>query len=234
ALLLEISREITATLDLDRVLRSVVNLAPRALQFDRGAIALYDKGRCDIRAIAGQDQVDQDDPRLQDLAVRAAWAAGRGEAFYLSDRAAPISDAERTFLTIFGPDLEADSIVSGLYLPLRDEEGVVGILLFEAQAADFASETQRELATILANQTTVALRNAQLYAQVPLVDAFSAIAERKRAFLEIPRRKRLLFALGGAVTLIALTLIQWPLRVSGSDAVFRPSDRTDVRAMVPG
>lgn len=234
ALLLEISREITATLDVDRVLRSVVNLSARALQFDRGAIALYDKGRCDIRAIAGQEQVDPDDPRLQDLAVRAAWAAGRGQSFYLSDRSSPTTDAERTYLTIFGEDLENDGVLSGLYLPLSDEEGVVGILLFEAHAANFASETQRELATILANQTTVALRNAQLYAQVPLVDAFSAIAQRKRAFLEIPRRKRWLFALGAGVALAALTLIRWPLRVSGTDPVFRPSDRTDVRALVPG
>ena len=52
ALLLDISREIGATLDLDRVLRSVVNLASRALTFDRGAVGLLDHGRCDIRALA--------------------------------------------------------------------------------------------------------------------------------------------------------------------------------------
>jgi RND family efflux transporter MFP subunit len=219
---------------MDRVLHSVVNLAGRALPFDRGAIALYDKGHCDIRAVAGQEKVDKDDPQLQDLAVRAAWAAGRGSAFYLSDRSSPTSDAERTFLTIFGTDLETNNVSSGLYLPLTDEEGVVGILLFEAQAPDFATETQRELATILANQTTVALRNAQLYAQVPLVDAFSAIAEKKRAFFEIPRRKRLLYGVGAAVTLLALTLIRWPLRVSGTDPTFRAFGRADVRALVPG
>ncbi len=234
ALLLEISREITATLDLDRVLRSVVNLATRALQFDRGAVALYDKGRCDIRAIAGQEQVDAKDPQLQDVAVRAAWAAGRGEPFYLSDRSAPTTDAERTFLTIFGPDLETDKVASGLYLPLTDEEGVVGILLFEAQTPDFATDTQRELATILANQTTVAVRNAQLYAQVPMVDAFSAIAQKKRALLAIPRRKRLLYTGAATVALIGLTVVQWPFRVSGTNPVFRPLDRTDVRTLVPG
>ena len=47
AVLLDISREITATLDLDRVLQSVVNLASRALPFDRAAVALYEKGHCD-------------------------------------------------------------------------------------------------------------------------------------------------------------------------------------------
>ncbi|HEX2451033.1 MAG TPA: GAF domain-containing protein [Gemmatimonadales bacterium] len=234
ALLLEISREITATLDLDRVLRSVVNLAARALPFDRGAVALYQDGRCEVRAVAGQEQVDPKDPRLQDLAVRAAWAAGRGEPFYLSDRTAPTSDAERTFLTIFGADLESDEVTSGLYLPLKDEEGIVGILLFEAATARFANDTQRELATILANQTTVALRNAQLYAQVPMVDAFTAIAERRRKLLAIPERRRAAAAAVAVLILAALTLIRWPLRVTGNAPVFRSTQHTEVRAMVPG
>ncbi len=234
ALLLEISREITATLDLDRVLRSVVNLAAKALPFDRGAVALYQDGRCEIRAVAGQEQVDPKDPSLQDLAVRAAWAAGRGEPFYLSDRSAPTSDAERTFLTIFGPDLETDGVGSGLYLPLKDEEGIVGILLLEAAAPQFAGDTQRELATILANQTTVALRNAQLYAQVPMVDAFTAIAARKRALLAIPERRRAAAVLVVVVLVAALTLVPWPLRVTGTAPVFRSTQHTDVRSLVPG
>ena len=234
ALLLEISREITGTLDLDRVLRSVVNLAARALPFDRGAVALYQDGRCEVRAVAGQEQVDPKDPRLQDLAVRAAWAAGRGEPFYLSDRATPASDAERTFLTIFGADLESDEVGSGLYLPLKDEEGVVGILLFEAAEARFASDTQRELATILANQTTVALRNAQLYAQVPMVDAFTAIAERKRKLLAIPERRRAAVAVVAVLILAALTVIRWPLRVTAYEPAFRSTQHTEVRSLVPG
>ena len=138
ALLLEISREITATLDLDRVLQSVVNLAGRALPFDRGAVALYDKGGCEIRAVAGQEKVDPDDPQLQDLVARAEWAAGRGEPLYLSRRDEPASDAERLFVNFFAVDLERDQVQSALYLPLRDEEGVLGVLLFESQAADFA------------------------------------------------------------------------------------------------
>ena len=234
AVLLEISREIAATLDLDRVLRSVVNLATRAIQFDRGAVALYQDGRCEIRAIAGQAQVDSKDPKLQDLATRAAWAAGRGEAFYLPDRSEPTSDAERTFLTVFGQDLETDNVGSGLYLPLKDEEGIVGVLLFEAAAPHFVSETQRELAGILANQTTVALRNAQLYAQVPLVDAFTAIAERRRALLAIPERRRAAAALIGLVIIAALTLVRWPLRVTGESPVFRSTGQTPVRSLVPG
>ena len=187
ALITEMSREITSTLDLDRVLRTVVNLAAKAFTFDRGAVALYEHGVCDIRAVAGADGVDAKDSALQDLAVRAAWAAGLGESFYLSERTDPGSDAERTFVQIFGEDLERDGAMSGLYLPLKDEEGIVGILLFEADRSDFATPRERELAAILANQSTVAVRNARLYHQVPLANALGAFGAKREAFLELPR-----------------------------------------------
>ncbi len=234
ALLLEISREITGTLDLDRVLQSVVNLASKALPFDRGAVGLYEKGHCDIRAVAGQETVDPKDPRLLDLIARAEWAAGRGEPLYLSDREDPASDAERLFVTIFGQDLANDQVRSGLYLPLKDEEGVLGVLVFEASSPDFAGETQREVAAILANQTGVALRNAQLYHQVPMVDALGALAARKQALLALPRRRLQAYVGAALLVLAAVTLIRWPLRVSGANPVLRPNGYTPVRVMVDG
>jgi multidrug efflux pump subunit AcrA (membrane-fusion protein) len=234
ALITEMSREITSTLDLDRVLRTVVNLASKALKFDRGAIALYEHGVCDIRAVAGVDGVDRKDSALQDLAVRAAWAAGLGESFFLSERTDPGSDAERMFVQIFGDDLERDGAMSGLYLPLKDEEGIVGILLFEASRADFATPRERDLAAILANQSTVAVRNARLYRQVPLASAIGAINARKTAWFELPQQRRRIYVGSAVVVLAALTLIRWPMRVVGEDPVFRPLVRAEVRSMLPG
>jgi len=233
ALLLDISREITATLDLDRVLQSVVNLASRALPFDRAAVALYEKGRCDVRAVAGEETVDPKDPKLQDLVARAEWAAGR-EALYLVERESPGSDAERMFVTIFGQDLQNDGVESGLYLPLKDEEGVLGVLVFESATADFATPTQREVAAILANQTAVALRNAQLYHQVPMVDALGALAAKQQALRSIPRRRLQIYAVIAALAVAELVLVRWPLRVSGEHAEFRANAYTPVRAMVAG
>jgi GAF domain-containing protein/biotin carboxyl carrier protein len=234
AVLLDISREITATLDLDRVLQSVVHLASRALPFDRAAVALYEKGRCDVRAVAGEETVDPKDPKLQDLVARAEWAAGRGEPLYLVERGAPGSDAERMFVTIFGPDLETDGVESGLYLPLKDEEGVLGVLVFESGTVDFATPTQREVSAILANQTAVALRNAQLYHQVPMVDALGALAAKREALRAMPRRRLQIYAAVGTLVLAALVLIRWPLRVPGEHATFRAASFMPVRAMVAG
>lgn len=234
AALMEMSREITATLDLDRVLRATVNHASRLLLFDRGAIALYERGACDIRAVAGADGVDAKNPAFKDLALRASWAAGRGERFYLSNRADPASDAERTFVHIFRDDLERDRAASGLYLPLKDEEGVVGILLFEAEHVDFASPHQRELAEILANQATVAVRNAQLYRQIPMADALGALAARRDALLAIPLRRRLLYVAAALLVLAALTLPRSPVRVAGVDPVLRPHASPDSLALEMG
>jgi GAF domain-containing protein len=234
ALLLDISREITATLDLDRVLQSVVNLASRALPFDRAAVALYEKGRCDVRAVAGEETVDPKDPKLQDLVARAEWAAGRGEPLYLSERVYPGSDAERMFVTIFGQDLETDSVESGLYLPLKDEEGVLGVLVFESATVNFATPTQREVAAILANQTAVALRNAQLYHQVPMVDALGALAAKREALRAMPKRRIQIYAAAAAVALGLLVLVRWPFRVPGEGGSFRAVAYAPVRALVAG
>jgi multidrug resistance efflux pump len=233
-LLVEMSREIVSTLDLDRVLRAAVNLAARAIAFDRGAVALYSGGRCDIRAIAGADEVDATDPSVQDLAARGAWAAGTGQAFYLSDRSEAASDAERIFLQVFGEDLAAARVQSGLYLPLGDEEGIVGILFFEATRVDFATSRQREMAAVLAAQATVAIRNAQLYKQVPLADTLGAVSQRWRALVAIPRRRRAAFAAGVVAAVAAVTLIRWPLRVVGLHPAFRQTAGMDARALVGG
>lgn len=234
ALLLEISREITATLDLDRVLQSIVNLSAQALPFDRGAVGLYDRGKCEIRAVAGAEKVDPDDPALKDLVARAEWAAGRGEPLYLTDSQDPASDAERLFVNIFGEDLAKDGARSAFYLPLKDDEGVLGVLLYESGTPDFAADTQREVAAILANQACVALRNAQLYHQVPLADTLGALSAKRQALRDLPRRKVLTYAGVALLALLALAAIRWPLRVSGSTPLFRPSGVTPVRVLVDG
>ncbi|PYP27220.1 MAG: hypothetical protein DMD51_03300 [Gemmatimonadetes bacterium] len=234
AVLLDISREITATLDLDRVLLSVVNLASRAVPFDQGAVGLLEKRGLEIRAIGGHETVDRKAEPVRRLAARGAWAADRDESFYLADRGHPATEAERAFVAAFGRDLEAEEIESGLYLPLRDEEGRLGVVVFESKRPSFVDALQRELAQILANQTSVAVRNAQLYAQVPLVDALGALAAKRRAWMQLPRRRQQVYVAATLVAVAALTLVKWPLRVSGTNPAFRPAGYAEARTLVPG
>jgi hypothetical protein len=78
------------------------------------------------------------------------------------------------------------------------------------------------------------LRNAQLYHQVPLVDALGALAARKQALQALPRRRLQTYAAIAVLALAAFTLIRWPLRVAGENPVLRPNGFTPVRVLVDG
>jgi membrane fusion protein (multidrug efflux system) len=80
----------------------------------------------------------------------------------------------------------------------------------------------------------VALRNAQLYHQVPMVDALGALAAKKQALRAIPRRRLQIYVGLLVLALAALLLIRWPLRVTGDDAAFRAMSFAPVRALVAG
>lgn len=230
----EISREITSSLDLERVTTSIVNLAPRLASFDRAALALARRGTFAIRALSGAEEVSPNDPSLRDLTKRACWAATRDEALYVADLDHPVSDDERHLAHELRAGLSRDAVKSALYVPLRDEAGCVGVLLFESARADMMTARERELVTILSTIATPAVRNAQAYQRIPLAGLTSATVERGEAFFAMPRARRWSSALVASVAVASLLLIRWPLRISGADPTFRPMLRADVRPTLDG
>ena len=215
AVLLEISREITATLDLDRVLQSVVNLASRALPFDRGAVALYEKGHCEIRAVAGQETVDPKDPKLQDLVARAEWAAGRGEPLYLSRARGAASDAERMFVTIFGPDLETRRSRERA-LPAaqgrRRRARRAGVRVGHSRLRHARPSARSRPSWPTRPRSRSGTRSSTT--RCPMVDALGALAAKKTGVRAIPRRRLQIYA-AIAVALVARGAGPVPLAAPG-------------------
>ncbi len=79
----------------------------------------------------------------------------------------------------------------GFYgLPLRDDQGTLGAMILVSNEPDFLSESNLETLAILASQTTVAIRNAQLYQQVPLASIFQPFAQRKKKLIAAMPRSR--------------------------------------------
>ena len=134
AFLLEVSREITSTLDLDRVLLTVVNLSARAFTFDRGAVALVDRGTL---GDPGGRRAGADRPQ----GPRAPGPGGTRGLGRIPWRGLPparpggpgIRRRSAAFASAFGDALAGEQIRSVLYLPLKDEEGLLGVLLFESR-----------------------------------------------------------------------------------------------------
>jgi RND family efflux transporter MFP subunit len=127
-----------------------------------------------------------------------------------------------------------ESGMRGFYaLPLNDDTGRVGILSLESRDPDFLSPVHIELLQVLASQATVALRNAQMYKEVPFISVLEPVLERKRKFMAMEKRRRTLFLALAAVTTLFLIACPLPLRVDG-DAMVAPGRRALVQPEVEG
>jgi len=231
--LLEIGRELTRTLDLDRVLAAVVNLSSRVAAYDRAAVALKDGTRWRLRAVSGQEKVDRGRPELAEL-ERLLARLGERESDLLVEAGADGQphveppDLQRHLAAYF-----EQSGMRALYaIRLADEDGLLGILAFERAVPPGLSERERELVAGLANQATVALRNAQLYRQVPLLTLLEPMLARQRWLRRLPWSRR---AAGAAAVVVlgALAWIPFPLRVGGN-AILAPARTVTVSTLVPG
>jgi RND family efflux transporter MFP subunit len=213
--LVQVSGEITSTLNLDRVLRAVVNGPGAVIPYERAAIALEQRGRLQLKAISGMEQIDPDDPEVSRLRGMLQWASMLNEELFVSQVEDRIS-AEREETRVKFQRYFGESGMRGFYvLPLSDEEGRVGILSFESSDPDFLTEVHFEMIKVLGGQATVALRNASLYQEVPFIGILEPLIQKKAKFMALPGRRRaviLSLILAGTVFLGAFPV---PMRVDG-------------------
>lgn len=217
--LVKTSGEITSTLDLDRVLQAVVNGPAAVIPYERAAIALDDRGGTRLRAVSGTTQLNADDPQYRGLREILQWSAVLSEPLLVAQHGDEVeSDREETkakFQQYF-----AESGMRACHLlPLVDEEGRVGVLLFESSDPEFLSEAHLEMIKVLASQATVALRNASLYKEVPFISVLQPLVERKKRFLALEKHKRAALVIGVAAAVVFLLVVPLPLRVDGNAVV---------------
>jgi GAF domain-containing protein/multidrug resistance efflux pump len=231
--LLKISQEITSTLDLDHVLATVVHQSGSVIPFDRCVIGFFDRGRFVLGALSGETEVPKT-REMSDLRSRLEWVAGKEHAvsadLYEDGWHTNPEDARAQIV----PFLEEHE-ENGFYaLPLRDDQGTLGVMALLSSDADFLSENNRETVAILANQTTVAIRNAQLYQQMPLANLLQPFAQRKKKLMSAVSRGRWAeYVQRAGLALIFLAIVPWPMRV-GTDATVVPAERRVVSAIGGG
>ncbi len=230
--LLTISKEITSTLDLDHVLTTVVHQAATVIPFDRCAIGLWDRTKFILGAVSGEAEVPRT-PEMEQLRALLEWVAGQKEDVSADQyeegwQANPEDAAAR-----MTPFLEKHEY-SGFYaVPLRDDQGVVGVLAMMSGDAEFLTQSHLEMLAILASQTTVAIRNARLYSEVPLMSLLQPLAEKKQKLMAMPHARWLELAAKAGLVAVVLIVFPWKLRV-GVNATVVPAERRIVSAEVAG
>jgi RND family efflux transporter MFP subunit len=217
--LVHVSGEITSTLNLERVLRAVVNGPGAVIPYERAAIALEQRGRLQLKAISGTEQINPDDPEVSRLRAILQWASLLDEEILVTQREDEINaDREETrekFRHYF-----AESGMRAFYVvPLSDEEGRLGVVSFESSDPDFLGEVHFEMIKVIAGQATVALRNASLYQEVPFIGVLEPLIQKKNKFKALPASQRAAILALIATAAIFLAAVPIPMRVDGSAVV---------------
>src|SRR5579862_839322 len=231
--LVQVSGEITSTLNLDRVLQSVVNHTQAIVPFERAAIALEQRGSLQLKAISGMTQINHADPAVSTLKQMLEWTSISTEETNVTQHGDQIDSPRPETQAKFAEYFAATGFRGFYALPLIDDQGRLGILSFESSDPDFLTVAHLEIIKVLSGQATVALRNASLYREVPFINLLEPLLQRKKRFLAMEkRRRRLMIALAVSAGLF-LIFCPLPMRVAG-DATIVSMHSAQVQAAVDG
>jgi len=231
--LVEVSAEITSTLNLDGVLEAIVNRPAAVIPYERSAVALESRGKLQLKAISGMDVIVPGDREVSRLRSLLEWASISGEETFITQTGDQINTERVETRAKFEEYFSQTGMRAFFSIPLTDDDGRLGILSLESSDPDFLTPAHLEMVRIMAAQATVALRNASLYREVPLIGVLEPILEKKRKFLALEKRRRTLIFSVAAAGLLFLTICPFPLRVMGN-ATVEPGLRLQVGPQVAG
>jgi GAF domain-containing protein len=231
--LVTVSHEITSTLNLERMLQTIVNAPQAVIPYERAAIALEQRGRFKLSAVTGVLQVNADAPDIAPLNEILQWAALSGEIVHVRQHGEEIDAPREETRAKFHQYFQKTGMRGFYAMPLSDDTGRVGVLGMESSDPDFLAPVHIEILQVLAGQATVALRNAQMYKEVPFISVLEPLLERKRRFMAMEKRRRTAILILAAAAIIFLAIFPLPLRVDG-DAVVAPVRRAQVQPEFEG
>jgi signal transduction histidine kinase len=144
--LYELSQQLTSTLDVDQIFKSVHASIQHVVSFERFTIELFDstlkvlKSVYDVSPVAGQEQVQTD--------ARASRGITEGTP---EER---VVSSKRSF---------QDASASSMYVPMLSKEMIIGIMSVHGSGAKQYTETHLRLLESIGNLAAIALEKANLY-----------------------------------------------------------------------
>ncbi len=231
--LVQVSAEITSTLRLDRLLQIIVNSPQSVLPYELCAIALDNRGKLQLKAVSGLTSLPLGDAAVERVKALVHWLSSRPDALHLRWHEASDADESTSLPPEILRNFEASGYRAFYSLPLSDDQGRVGVLIYESTDPDFLDPAQMEMTKILASQATVAIRNALLYREVPMISLLEPLMQKRAALLRTTPRRRVVYASVAAAVLLFLLLCPLPMRVAGN-AVVVPQNLVTVAAPMEG
>jgi signal transduction histidine kinase len=166
--LIDISRDLASTLDLDELLDRIVNAAADITSAESASILLYDNTS---RQLYFQVATNLDEPTMRGLVVPLE---GSIAGWIVTNRKPVRSDNVHEDPRHFGDIAQTTGIPtqSILGIPLITKDKIVGVLeVLNKQEGNFTSGDEN-LLSVLGAQAAVAIENARLFQQSDLISEF--------------------------------------------------------------
>jgi signal transduction histidine kinase len=164
--LIEISRDLASTLDLDPLLNRIVQAAKDITDAQAASILLYDDAG---RQLYFQVATNMD-PMMRGLAVPMDSIAGWIVTNRQSVRSGDVHQDKRYFKNVAKTlSFETRSLMG---IPLITKDKVIGVLETLNKTTGEFSETDEDMLTVLGAQAAVAIENTRLFQQSDLIAEF--------------------------------------------------------------
>jgi GAF domain-containing protein len=154
--LMEVTKSLNSTLDVDALLSSIVDAASRVVGAERASLLLLDEETGELVFRVSEDAAEQRVPAGQGI---AGWVVQNGQPLRVDD-----TSSDDRFYT--GVDeasgIETRNIVA---VPLRTKERNVGVLEVMNKEGGFDDDDMR-FAQALGDHAAIAIENARLYARL--------------------------------------------------------------------
>lgn len=153
--LLDAGRAVNSTLELDRVLASILSGATDLMPASSGSVMLLEGSELVVAAAAGNS-----------VALGKRAAVGDGIAGHVARTMQPLLINGQASSSLFpGLGKRATSVGSSLCVPLVERGELLGVLNLSAEAVEAFSEYDLRAISLFAEQAAAAIGKARLYAQ---------------------------------------------------------------------
>jgi phosphoserine phosphatase RsbU/P len=153
-LLLEVSEQITSTLDLDELMKRIAELVKRVIDYEVFAILLLNEKTQQLRV---RSSIGHPEETVRNLRIKVGdGIVGRAVREQRSILANDVHN-DSTYI------VSAPTVKSELAIPLILKKRVIGVMDLGAPSTDFFTDQHVNLLELLAGRMAMAIENARLY-----------------------------------------------------------------------
>lgn len=230
--LLEVNNEIFASGNEDEIAYSIANLAPSVINCDRCIVALVRKKKLSIRAITGQDDIEQKSALVRNLQEIFTTVAENRESMTITPDIAAKTDDEK-FVKDVANYFAVNPFKVIHAIPVFDNENLMAVISIEASKEAGFVPNDLAIFKFIVNQAGLVLKNMRFYSQMPFSGLWKKMHALKTRLSGMPRFKLVTRPLLLFLALAALFLVQVDNKISGNCEVF-PVERYYARARIDG